>query len=438
MKILCIIPPHIPSYFNAGHHLGIFLVSSYLRRQYPDYTVNAHDFAALNKTWKEVCDILMHQYDVIYTHFDYDSVDTIDRFVAYVRAFSPRAKLIAFGRLVKEIPQFFLNHGFDAAQVSGDYECGIVTYMQWLQDSSHSTPGLVIPNQTQPSAPGLTLSPEEWVFPDVEEIPYDSYHYLYKNDLNKFCGIPDRQELVVPVARGCPVGCFFCDVPRMQGLVERRASVSKTITYITQAFNKLPFEYFTFYAPTFTLEKRWVKEFCSQMQALPRKYAWKCVTVLKTLTSDLLQQMAAAGCVRVSFGIESFDEDAGNLLPKIKQNTRSHFNEICNMAKECGVEINVFLILGLDGDNPERMKRTIDICMAEGIRIRPTLYTPYEKMHTEMSVAEIAQFNRQLFVPNILSDADANAYYQIFYNNVADRPTQVTQRIGKYHESLAT
>ena len=31
MKVLLLIPPYIPSYFNAGHHLPVFQVGAYSR-----------------------------------------------------------------------------------------------------------------------------------------------------------------------------------------------------------------------------------------------------------------------------------------------------------------------------------------------------------------------------------------------------------------------
>ena len=57
MKILCIIPPHIPSYFNAGHHLPLYYVASYLRENITNISVECVDAAALNYTWKEICEL---------------------------------------------------------------------------------------------------------------------------------------------------------------------------------------------------------------------------------------------------------------------------------------------------------------------------------------------------------------------------------------------
>ncbi|HEX9336266.1 MAG TPA: hypothetical protein VF892_10280, partial [Pseudonocardiaceae bacterium] len=56
--VLIVWPPHVPSYFNAGHHLPLFLVAAYLRARHPDRPVRTLDAGALNLTWKQVGDIL--------------------------------------------------------------------------------------------------------------------------------------------------------------------------------------------------------------------------------------------------------------------------------------------------------------------------------------------------------------------------------------------
>jgi anaerobic magnesium-protoporphyrin IX monomethyl ester cyclase len=426
-RILCIIPPHIPSYFNAGHHIPIFLVSAYLRNN-NNIIVDTVDGAALNLTWKEVCDILFRKYDLIFCHFDYDSADTCERFMMYKNTLSKNTILIAFGRLVKEIPNFFIKRGYDMAHFDGDYESGAQACLDYYLKKSDKLPGIISKNCNNVTS-GVFLEPENIVFPNVEEIPYDSYSYMYKNDLNKFCGIPNKQELVVPIARGCPVGCEFCDVPKMQGKMERRVSVDKTISYIMDSFAKLPFDYFTFYAPTFTLNKTWVKEFCQKMIDNNINYKWKCVTVLKTLNDELLVLMGKAGCVRVSFGIESFDENAGMGLPKLKRDTWEHFEHIVNIANQNQIEVNCFLILGLPSDNADTMSKTIQKCLELGARVRPTIYTDYSTLRDDMSIYDVSMFNRQLFLPKTININEETKFYVQFYANKNDKITQVDKLI---------
>jgi anaerobic magnesium-protoporphyrin IX monomethyl ester cyclase len=182
------------------------------------------------------------------------------------------------------------------------------------------------------SAPGVFLSPEAWKLPDVTEIPYDAYDKLYRDDLNKFCGIPDRRELVVPVARGCPIGCSFCEIPAQQGLHERRLPVQLVIDYIGQASIFRRFDYVSFYAPTFTLRRDWVERLCSQLSSLHRRLRWKCVTTLWHLDEDLIRHMAESGCIRISVGLETLSPRAEAKLPKVK-----HMQFRLNTAPENGL-----------------------------------------------------------------------------------------------------
>lgn len=428
MKILCIIPPYLPSYFNAGHHLPIFQVAAFLRKKFPKFTIDAYDFAALNKTWKEVCDVLIQKYDLIILMNDFDGVDTFGRFTYYVEALSENSKIMTFGRLSKQIPRFFFKFNFNAVHCNGDYESGCEAYIEYLLGERHDTPGVLL-SPTDSVLPGETLDPQEWVMPNVLEIPYSAYAHMYKEDLNKFCGIPARQELVIPVARGCSVGCHYCDVPIMQGNKERRFSVHETIDYIIDSFGKLPFEYFSFYAPTFTLNQRWVKEFCQLMIEREIKYPWKCVTVLKTLSENLIRLMSKAGCVRISLGVETFAKQAAMGLPKVKHDSLNTFIDISRTCKENGVELNCFIILGLPGDTPEDAKSTIETCLKYHARVRPTIYTPYHLMKEDMNLEDVSKFNRQIFVPDTLTEVEYFGYYEIFYNNTVDTRTKVAEKI---------
>jgi radical SAM superfamily enzyme YgiQ (UPF0313 family) len=215
----------------------------------------------------------------------------------------------------------------------------------------------------------------------------------------------------------------------MQGSRERRIGVERAVAYIAEAFERLPFEYVSFYAPTFTLQRRWVVELCEALSALPRRYPWKCVTVLRMLDPELLRRMAASGCVRISVGIETFSRGAAASLPRIKREAREQFEQTASHCREAGIELNCFVMLGLPGDSPEDIRATIDLCRRHEARVRPTVYTPYDRMRDDMTVAQIGAFDRQLFVDGLVPDDAARAYYRMFHGHERDRATRVMERI---------
>ncbi len=70
-----------------------------------------------------------------------------------------------------------------------------------------------------------------------------------------------------------------------------------------------------------------------------------------------------------------------------------------------------------------------DRLVADGHRVRPTVYTPYEQLAPEMSQVEFSSFNRQLFLHNELDDQDKQYLYQTLYNNSFDVASDIHLRV---------
>jgi len=411
MQILVTWPPHVPSYFNAGHHLPVFSIAAYLRHK--GHAVDALDAGALNCHWKEFGDRLRSGgYDLVVIVNEFDVIEGVRRAADYTRGLASNAAIATVGRLSYQVPGFFHTLPFDAVVASGDYETGIEAVADWVARGRPDTDQLAGVWLRGPSGwrdiaeAGHRASPDDWVLPDVSEIPYEAYERMYASDQNKFCGIPQRRELVVPVARGCPIGCAFCDVPGMQGSRERRLSVERTLAYIRSAFEAQPFEYVAFYAPTFTLDRAWVLRLCDALRNEPRPYPWKCATTLHHLDKELIAAMGAAGCQRISIGIETFEDVDRKVLPTVKLRQQDRFEEVAKACRDVGVELNCFVIIGLPGTTAEGTRLTMARIAKASARARPTLYTPYHAMRADMTERELSAFNRHTFVdPDVVREA---------------------------------
>ena len=417
-RILVLRPPEVPTYFNAGHHLPVFVVSAYLRRHLgPAATVDALDAGALNVTWRELGDRLWDgRYDVIACMNDLGEVPALGELVARARALLPDAKVATFGRLSAQIPGFFERYDLDGIVQDGDYETGLLAFVRWALGERPARPGLAVRSEGRwlpPDGPGALLPVDEWVLPDVADIPYEAFDRLYARDRSRFCGLPGQRELVVPVARGCPIKCDFCEVWRREGLRERRLPVERVVDYIRDSLARQPFDYVAMYAPTFTLRRRWVLDLCDALDELGG-VVWKCTTTIEHLDEPLLQRMADSGCTRVSVGVETLEPAAQARLPRVKRPGTELLDRLADCCARVGIELNCFVILGLPGATVEGTLGTAAHLREIGVRARPTFYSPYHEMTAEMDERDIARYNRQL-APANLSVADAASLYALLH-----------------------
>ncbi|MFR9770767.1 B12-binding domain-containing radical SAM protein [Nocardia sp. SC052] len=435
MRILVLWPPHVPSYFNAGHHTVLFQTAGYLRTLSAVDRVDTREAGLLNINWKALGDLLFQEkYDVIAVVNDFDTVDCLTRFLHYARQLSPTSKLVSFGRLSSMLPGMFADLGFDAVVTSGDSEAGVAAYVNALAAGGPvgALPGVAVRvgDSWQPeSEPGRFLPAADWVLPDVREIPYDRYHELYLQDANKFCGIPLRRELVVPVARGCPIGCDYCDVHQLAGLTERRLTVPAVLEYIEWARSVMSFDYVAFYAPTFTLHKPWVRELASALLDAEDPLPWKCSTTVHHLDEDLVRLMGRSGCVRISVGLETLEPAAHGGLPRAKRIHEEQFLRLGEWCVNAGVELNAFVIVGLPGTTAAGVRHTHEIVRAAGARFRPTMYTPFHLMSPTMSIEEVSRFNRQMIHPESTGHGVDVAELYGFIFGADDRLTTVYDQI---------
>ncbi len=418
LRILVVWPPHVPSYFNAGHRIVTFQVAGHLRRRADVAHVVALDAGALNTSWKELADTIFEGWDVVAIANDHDAIDGLARTIGYVRELSPRSAIVTFGRLSHESGGFFRQFDLDGIVEDGDNEAGVGAFVDWVRGAAAlPLPGVAVRTAgawLAAGGPGGRLEPDQWSLPDIGEIPYAAYDALYRRDRNAFCGIPLRRELIVPMARGCPVQCAFCDVPQREGIRERRLAVETVVDYIVSSFAALDFEYASMYAPTFTLDPRWVLAFCERLRATGRDYPWKCTTTARHLSRPLIAAMGAAGCRRISIGLETLDAGGQRALPRAKRTNEQSVDDLAAWCRAAGIELNCFVIVGLPGSSPEGDEYTIAYVRRLGARVRPMMYTPFDQITGATSPAEAARYNRQLGDPSAPPETNRRRYAMLF------------------------
>lgn len=407
-------PLQVPTYFNAGHHLALYQVAGHLRRTFDAQEVHVLDGAVEQLTWKDlVVRLVRNEYEFVAIQSDLEGLEGTERTISYIREFRPRAKIVSFGRMTSTVPRTLRGFDLDAIVESGDFETGVAAAREAFVAGIRSAPGVAfrVGDQTwqDPVAPGVRLRPDDWYLPVPDELPYSLYDLLYADNDRSFSGLPRQRELVVPVARGCPIGCDYCEVPRAFGTREARLGVQKVLDYIEFCLHQASFDYISFYAPTFTLNRRWVTDLCDQITARLGPIKWKCCTTLHHLDEDLVHTMGEAGCVRISVGLETLEESSLSALPPVKKRGARQLEDAARWCTISGIELNCFVIIGLPRTTVYGTAKSIQTVHELGARARPTMYTDWAEMLPGLSESQLVRCNRQILSPTHEMDARQRA-----------------------------
>lgn len=165
-----------------------------------------------------------------------------------------------------------------------------------------------------------------------------------------------RPSLPLIASRGCPYRCAFCASELVHGKKIRFRSVDN----IRSELEKLVADYgirgVYFYDDTLSFNTEWLEELCRMLKELRLK--WICGTRLDRVSRPILEMMRDSGCVLISYGIESGDQEMltrvlkkGLTIDLIKRNMR--------LTREVGIGTVANYMLGFPGETEESMKKTI-------------------------------------------------------------------------------
>lgn len=160
--------------------------------------------------------------------------------------------------------------------------------------------------------------------------------------------------LPLQTARGCPNDCEFCSVTGFLGRKMRTKPVANVMREIESCKPSRVF----FTDDNIAGDLKHARELFAALKDL--KMRWACqMSASVSEHPDLIELAAEAGCHETFIGIESISEDTLKSANK-KFNKPGKYAELLERLKEVGILAQVSLIYGLDGDNAESLRKTID------------------------------------------------------------------------------
>lgn len=194
---------------------------------------------------------------------------------------------------------------------------------------------------------------------NLDELPFPD------REIFDFQRIIDESRCVdMLVVRGCPYACTNCINNRMiklfkgKGRYVRYRSVENVIMELESIIrNYKRITYIQFQDETFTMDKKWLKEFCEKYKQRIN-IPFQADTRADIIDKESLAWLKSAGCDMLDIGVESGNDYIRNQILK-RNMPREKLIHGCKLIKQAGIRLWTFNMLGLPYETPERIEDTI-------------------------------------------------------------------------------
>jgi anaerobic magnesium-protoporphyrin IX monomethyl ester cyclase len=160
------------------------------------------------------------------------------------------------------------------------------------------------------------------------------------------------------LTRGCPGKCAFCGSPQFWGPKVRFHSVEYFIDELERLYQK-GINFFYFSDDTFSIDKNRVIEICKKILEKRLNITWVAISRVNYMSEDILCWMRKAGCIQISYGVESGSKKIRSLLNK--KITNDEIEKAFAMTLKYGILPRAYFIYGCPGETHRTIFETIDI-----------------------------------------------------------------------------
>lgn len=278
-------------------------------------------------------------------------IKEVYRMASLVKKLMPNCKIVCGGVHPTALPILTLNEcGLLDAVVIGEAE---ETFLQLVQAIERDKDLSQIKGLAFRKGSKIKKNPERRRLARLDVLPFP------KRELLGSC-VKLVNEMDVFPARGCPFSCIECSYSAVSGRRLRVRSPRNVAEEIETLVDNFSPEVITFSNCTFTLQKRWLVDFCREIRerGLNEKCGLDVTTRPDTLNGEVIKMLAKSGCSKISLWTVNSGDD------RILSNTRrkyttKHIEDAVNQCRKQGVESFVGFTFGNPGETEETAWNTI-------------------------------------------------------------------------------
>lgn len=197
-------------------------------------------------------------------------------------------------------------------------------------------------------------NPDRPLIMDLDSLPQPAWHlYNHGKYTTLLEGGYQIKSVGVMSSRGCPFQCVFCANSQR---VLRFRNPSSFIDEVEYLHHEYGYQAFDFWDDTFTVNHDHVTEICHEIMRRNLCIKWYARARVNTVNKEILKLMKEAGCVTVSYGVESGSE---RILKNIRKNiTLSQVRDVVKMSSDMGFTVKLFFMRGNPGETLLDMRMT--------------------------------------------------------------------------------
>ncbi len=159
-------------------------------------------------------------------------------------------------------------------------------------------------------------------------------------------------------SRGCPSNCSFCGSPQFWGRKVRFHSPDYFVEQLEMLYQR-GIDFFYISDDTFTMRKDRVLEICKKIIEKKLKIKWFSISRVNFVDEEMLYWMRKAGCIQISYGVESGSDKIRKILNKNIR--RDDIKKAFKLTLKYGILARAYFIYGSPGESYKTIQETIDL-----------------------------------------------------------------------------
>jgi len=277
--------------------------------------------------------------------------------------------------------QVYITNAYRAYRLADHYRArGVFVALGGLHVTS-------LPEEAAPHADAIFIGPGEQTFPQfLRDFRQGSTQPVYRSTAGRSIEeIPpvrrdliQRRRYLVPnsivVSRGCPMHCDFCYKDAFfQG---GRSFYTQRVDAALAEIARLPGRHLYFLDDHLLGDPRFARALFDGMKGMNRLFQG-AATVDSVLRGDLIEHAAAAGLRSLFVGFETLTPENLRRSQK-RQNLGRDYSAVTARLHDLGIMINGSFVFGMDDDEADVFRRTVDWAIAHGVTTATFhIQTPY-------------------------------------------------------------